>query len=128
MVAPGIELHWDGVEGLRETLGRNGVTSNYAYDLAPYTDALVRSLRGGRALFTQPPMPIKCAGAPQKAMYLSCDSWRRAGVLGAVEVEFHSAAAALFGVEHFVPSLMGSRHRTGAGFTLSGTNRQHGAC
>jgi sulfide:quinone oxidoreductase len=27
IAAPGIELHWDGVEGLRETLVRNGVTS-----------------------------------------------------------------------------------------------------
>ena len=29
LVSPGIELHWDVVEGLRDTLGRNGVTSNY---------------------------------------------------------------------------------------------------
>ena len=74
VVAPGIELHWDGVEGLRETLGKNGVTSNYLFETAPYTFELVRSLREGRALFTQPPMPIKCAGAPQKAMYLSVRS------------------------------------------------------
>jgi sulfide:quinone oxidoreductase len=38
------------------------------------------------ALFTQPPMPIKCAGAPQKAMYLSCDTWRRNGVLAHSQV------------------------------------------
>ena len=74
VVAPGIELHWDGIDGLRETLGRNGVTSNYMFEMAPYTYDLVRSLREGRALFTQPPMPIKCAGAPQKAMYLSVRS------------------------------------------------------
>ena len=55
VVAPGIELHWDGVEGLRETLGKNGVTSNYLFEMAPYTFDLVRSLREGRALFTQPP-------------------------------------------------------------------------
>jgi sulfide:quinone oxidoreductase len=28
-------------------------------------------MKSGRAIFTQPPMPIKCAGAPQKALYLS---------------------------------------------------------
>jgi sulfide:quinone oxidoreductase len=106
VASPGIKLDWDAIPGLNETLGRNGVTSNYRADLAPYTHQLATSLRKGRALFTQPPMPIKCAGAPQKAMYLSCDSWRRAGVLKDMEVEFHNAGAVLFGVPAYVPALM----------------------
>jgi sulfide:quinone oxidoreductase len=106
IVCPGIKLNWDGVAGLSEALGKNGVTSNYRYDLAPYTAQLASALRGGRALFTQPPMPIKCAGAPQKAMYLSCDTWRRNGVLKDVEVEFNNAAPVLFGVPAYVPALM----------------------
>ncbi len=106
IAAPGLELHWDGIEGLRETLGRNGVTSNYLFEMAPYTWELVQTLRGGRALFTQPPMPIKCAGAPQKAMYLACDRWRSRGVLRDVTVEFHTAGAVLFGVKDYVPALM----------------------
>src|SRR3546814_19114749 len=65
IVAPGLKLDWAAVQGLEETLGKNGVTSNYRYDLAPYTWELVKSFSGGIALFTQPPMPIKCAGAPQ---------------------------------------------------------------
>lgn len=106
VVATGLVLDWDAIPGLTATLGRNGVTSNYRYDLAPYTDTLVASLAGGRAIFTQPPMPIKCAGAPQKAMYLSCDRWRRAGTLARTEVVFHNANAALFGVAEYVPALM----------------------
>jgi sulfide:quinone oxidoreductase len=106
VVCPGIRLNWDGVEGLRETLGRNGVTSNYMFDLSSYTRQLVQGLRGGRALFTQPPMPIKCAGAPQKAMYLSCDQWQRRGVLSDIDVEFNTAGMVLFGVPDYVPSLM----------------------
>ena len=106
IVAPGLKLDWDAIEGLPETLGRNGVTSNYRYDLAPYTWRLVQQLRVGRAVFTQPPMPIKCAGAPQKAMYLSADHWRRAGVLDRVELDFFSPGAALFGVAEYVPALM----------------------
>ncbi|WP_263143393.1 bifunctional protein tyrosine phosphatase family protein/NAD(P)/FAD-dependent oxidoreductase [Pseudomonas sp. RIT-PI-AD] len=105
-VCTGLELDWNAIEGLDETLGRNGVTSNYAFDLAPYTWECVQALRGGRALFTQPPVPIKCAGAPQKAMYLSCDWWRRRGVLDAIQVDFCSAGAALFSVAAFVPALM----------------------
>ena len=57
-------------------------------------------------MFTQPPMPIKCAGAPQKALYLSADAWFRRGVLKDINVDFYNAGAALFGVAHYVPALM----------------------
>ncbi|MFO1107026.1 MAG: TIGR01244 family sulfur transferase [Amaricoccus sp.] len=106
VVCPGLKLDWDAVEGLTETLGRNGVTSNYRYDLAPYTWELVRGMKQGHAVFTQPPMPIKCAGAPQKAMYLSADTWRRAGVLDAIRIDFMNAGGVLFGVKDYVPALM----------------------
>ncbi len=106
VAAPGLKLNWDAIPGLTAALGKHGVTSNYRYDLAPYTHALASTLQRGRALFTQPPMPIKCAGAPQKAMYLSCDIMRRAGTLKDVEVEFHNAGAVLFGVPAYVPALM----------------------
>lgn len=106
VVAPGIALDWAAIDGLPETLGRNGVTSNYSYTTAPYTWELVQALKGDTALFTQPPMPIKCAGAPQKAMYLSCDHWRRSGVLKDIDVAFHNAGAVLFGIKEFVPPLM----------------------
>ncbi|TCP10092.1 bifunctional protein tyrosine phosphatase family protein/NAD(P)/FAD-dependent oxidoreductase [Caldimonas thermodepolymerans] len=106
VVCPGLKLDWHAIEGLPGTLGRHRVTSNYRYDLAPYTWQLVRELRGGRAVFTQPPMPIKCAGAPQKAMYLSADHWRRSGVLRDIDIQFCTAGAVLFGVPDYVPALM----------------------
>ena len=105
IVAPGIKLDWHGVDGLVETLGRNGVTSNYRFDLAPYTWRLVRDMQAGRALFTQPPMPIKCAGAPQKALYLSGDHWFRQGTLDNIEIAFYNAGDVLFGVKDYVPAL-----------------------
>lgn len=106
IVAPGIKLDWHGVEGLAESLGHNGVTSNYRFDLAPYTWSLVKKMRGGRAVFTQPPMPIKCAGAPQKALYLSADHWQREGVLKDIDIAFYNAGEVLFGVKEYVPALM----------------------
>lgn len=106
IVAPGLKLNWDAVEGLSETLGQHGVTSNYRYDLAPYTWKLVQQLKSGRALFTQPPMPIKCAGAPQKALYLSADHWYRQGLTASVDVQFYNAGPVLFGVADYVPALM----------------------
>ena len=61
IVAPGLKLNWDAITGLTDTLGKNGVTSNYRFDLAPYTWQLTQELKSGKAIFTQPPMPIKCA-------------------------------------------------------------------
>ncbi|MBF9028250.1 TIGR01244 family phosphatase [Rhodobacterales bacterium FZCC0188] len=107
IVAPGLKLAWDRVEGLEATLGKNGVTSNYRYDLAPYTWNLVKNMKEGGAVFTQPPMPIKCAGAPQKAMYLSGDHWTRAGVLKDISIDFMNAGGVLFGVKDYVPALEG---------------------
>lgn len=106
IVCPGLKLDWGAIAGLPETLGRNGVTSNYRYDLAPYTWSLVRNMKQGRALFTQPAMPIKCAGAPQKAMYLSSDHWLRTGRLQDIDVQMYNAGAVLFGVADYVPALM----------------------
>jgi sulfide:quinone oxidoreductase len=106
VVCPGLKLDWHKVDGLVDTLGQNGVTSNYRFDLAPYTWELVQKLKSGTALFTQPPMPIKCAGAPQKAMYLSADHWLRTGCLKDIKIEFLNAAPVLFGVKDYVPALM----------------------
>lgn len=121
VVSAGIKLDWNAIPGLTDTLGENGVTSNYRNDLAPYTRDLVQALKNGVALFTQPPMPIKCAGAPQKAMYLSCHAWEREHRLGAIDVEFHNAGAALFGVADYVPALMRYIERYGIDLRLGST-------
>ncbi|MDF3163780.1 FAD/NAD(P)-binding oxidoreductase [Pseudomonas proteolytica] len=114
IVCPGLRLAWEKIEGLEQTLGHNGVTSNYSYQHAPYTWQRVQQLKGGKAIFTQPAMPIKCAGAPQKAMYLSCDHWLKQGALNTIDVEFNLAGAALFGVATFVPPLMNYVEKYGA--------------
>ncbi|HEE0243288.1 TPA: NAD(P)/FAD-dependent oxidoreductase, partial [Serratia marcescens] len=105
IVACGLILRWDKIEGLEETLGLNGVTSNYRFDLAEYTWQLVQEMKGGQAIFSQPALPIKCAGAPQKALYLSCDHWRRQGILNNISVNFCLAGTAIFGIPQFVPPL-----------------------
>ncbi|WP_417711654.1 TIGR01244 family sulfur transferase [Roseibium aggregatum] len=118
VVCPGLKLDWHKVEGLVDTLGKNGVTSNYRYDMAPYTWHLVQTMKAGRALFTQPPMPIKCAGAPQKAMYLSADHWLRSGTLDKIDIQFMNAGGVLFGVKDYVPALMDYVKRYNAGLNF----------
>ena len=113
VVCPGLQLDWDKVAGLRDALGRNGVCSNYGGDGAEYTWRCIQEFRGGTALFTQPALPIKCAGAPQKIMYLASDHWRKGGRLPRSGVEFCMAGDVLFGVPAFVPPLQATVARYG---------------
>ncbi|WP_254212811.1 NAD(P)/FAD-dependent oxidoreductase [Burkholderia multivorans] len=103
VVAAGIQLDWDAIEGLQETLGKNGVTSNYRFDLAPYTWECIQAFRGGTALFTQPPMPIKCAGAPQKILYLAADHFRKRKL--AADIRFMTPGPSMFGVPFYAKAL-----------------------
>lgn len=105
IVAPGIQIDWHKIEGLVETLGKNNVCSNYAYDQCSYTWECVRNFKGGNALFTQPGTPIKCGGAPQKIMYLASDRFMKANVLHKTNVEFCTAGGVIFGVKKYAKTL-----------------------
>ncbi|GAC1371322.1 MAG: FAD/NAD(P)-binding oxidoreductase [Hymenobacter sp.] len=106
VVCPGIQLDWGKIKGAKEALGKNGVCSNYGYELAPYTWECVKNFKGGTALFSAPGTPIKCGGAPQKIMYLACDNWRKRGVLDKAEVRYTSAGSVIFGVKVFAEALL----------------------
>ncbi len=106
MLAPGIQLDGDKIPGLKESLGKYGVTSNYAYELAPYTWQVMQQLKpGDRALFMQPSTPVKCGGAPQKIMYLTADHLRRRGILDQVELHFFTPGVVIFGIPKFARTL-----------------------
>ncbi len=106
VVAAGIQINWGAIDGLEDALGKNGVTSNYRYDLATYTWELVRRFRGGTAIFTQPAGAVKCPGAPQKALYLAADHFRRRGVK-ADSLQFRTGGATVFGVPFYAKALNG---------------------
>ena len=105
VVASGIQLNWGAVPGLEATLGRNNVSSNYRYDLAPKTWDAIKATTSGTAVFTQPAGPIKCAGAPQKIAYLAADHWKRAGVLQNMDIHLILPTPGMFGVPEFAAGL-----------------------
>ncbi|MGR9108163.1 MAG: FAD-dependent oxidoreductase, partial [Gammaproteobacteria bacterium] len=111
VICPGIQLDWGKIQGLEETLGKNGVCSNYLLHYANYTWECIRSFKGGKALFTQPPMPIKCAGAPQKIMYMAADHFKKNNI--SAEINFDTALPAMFGVPLFAQALLGVVARYG---------------
>ncbi|MBP7185022.1 MAG: NAD(P)/FAD-dependent oxidoreductase [Saprospiraceae bacterium] len=105
VVAPGIQIDWNKIKGLTETLGKNNVTCNYSFDYAPYTWELIKNFKGGTAVFTNPATPIKCGGAPHKIMYLACDYWKKKGILDKCDVHYVSGASMLFGVKEYAATL-----------------------
>lgn len=105
VVAPGIQLDWKRTDGLEETLGANGVSSNYRYDLAPKTWDFIRGTKSGTAVFTMPSGPIKCAGAPQKIAYLAADHWRKQGVLGDMDIHLVVPTPRIFGIPEIADNL-----------------------
>lgn len=105
IVAAGIQLDWDAIEGLRDAVGRNGVVSNYSYETVDSTWEAIRKFKGGTALFTFPNTPIKCAGAPQKIMYLAEHAFRRQGVRSKANVVYAAAGPRIFGVQKYRDAL-----------------------
>ncbi len=104
-VAPGIQIDWDKIEGLPQTLGKNGVCSNYDFHQAEYTWEAINSFQGGTAIFTFPSTPIKCAGAPQKIMWLAEETFRQKGIREKSRVIFLSAGGAIFGIPKYREAL-----------------------
>lgn len=107
IVAAGIQINWDKIPGLKESVGQpgTGVCSNYSYETVDSTWENIRNLKSGTALFTQPATPIKCAGAPQKILYLAEDHFRKSGVRNNIDVIFGIAAGGIFGVSHYAAPL-----------------------
>lgn len=101
IVAPGIQVNWDKVKGLKEAVGKDGVCSNYSIKTVASTWKFINELKEGTALFTQPAGAVKCGGAPQKICYLAEDHFRRAGVRDKIHVMFTSAGPRLFAVDKY---------------------------
>lgn len=98
VVCPGIQKDWASVPGLTEAMESPVGISNYEYDYARKASAVLRDVRSGTVVFTQPSGAATCAGASQKPMYLACDYWRQTGVLDDIHVVLVVPTPTLFGM------------------------------
>lgn len=106
VVAAGIQIDWNKIAGLEGNLGKNGICSNYSYEFVNKTwDFLKNTKAGDTLIFTQPPMPIKCAGAPQKIVYLAEDYLRKNGLRDKVKIDFNLAGPGIFGIPKYKAAL-----------------------
>ncbi len=107
VVTAGIQINWDKIPGLKESIGKagTGVCSNYAYDTVESTFENIKTLKKGTAIFTHPSTPIKCGGAPIKITYLAADYWRKHGVANAIKKKFIKAGPGIFAVSKYATTL-----------------------
>ena len=105
VVATGIQLDWHKIQGLAGNLGKHGICSNYSYETVDFTHAALQSFRAGNAVFTFPSTPVKCAGAPQKIMYLADDVLRQRQVRDRARVVYAASTAAIFGIAKYARTL-----------------------
>ncbi|KAJ3304339.1 hypothetical protein HDU76_005211 [Blyttiomyces sp. JEL0837] len=107
VVAPGIQTNWGKIEGLVDALEdpNSGVCSNYGENYFEKTAKLIQNFKGGNAIFTQPATPIKCAGAPQKIMYLAEEAFRKNNVRDKTKVTFQTGMGKIFSVDKYGATL-----------------------
>ncbi|KAL4908880.1 hypothetical protein BDW74DRAFT_165601 [Aspergillus multicolor] len=124
VVAPGIQLDYGSVKGLPQALADpdSPVSSIYAYDFCDKAFQNIKMLTRGTAIFTQPTGIVKCAGAPQKIMWLALDYWRRIGRYAynqskqgddSIKIKFATGLPGLFGVPKYSAALDVLRRQRG---------------
>lgn len=112
IVAPGVHVDYDSVKGLNSALSdpEAPVSSIYNYDYCDKAFRSIQKFEKGNAIFTQPAGVVKCAGAPQKIMWLGLDHWKRAGRYTAkedspIKITFATGLPAMFGVPKYSAKL-----------------------
>jgi len=107
VVTPGLETNFAGVSGLTEALAdpSSQVSSIYSANTVEQVWRNIQSFKQGNAIFTQPAGVIKCAGAPQKIMWMALSQWQRDNVRDKVKVTFATGAGAMFAVPKYSQAL-----------------------
>ncbi|TFK76485.1 sulfide-quinone oxidoreductase [Pluteus cervinus] len=117
VVAAGLQINWNAIQGLSQALANptSGVSSIYSYHTCDKAWDDIESLRSGNAIFTQPAGVIKCAGAPQKIMWMAWDRYRTTGRGDNIKVDFYSGMPTMFAVKKYSDALEALRVKRGVG-------------
>ncbi|XP_076026871.1 sulfide:quinone oxidoreductase, mitochondrial [Genypterus blacodes] len=105
IVALGLQLHYEKIKGLPEGFGHPKIGSNYSVQTVEKTWTALQSFKEGNAVFSFPNTPVKCAGAPQKIMYLSDAFLRKTGKRSKANVIYNTSLPVIFGVKKYAESL-----------------------
>lgn len=106
IIAVGIRLDYDKIPGLLEGLQTegSGVCSIYSPHYVEKTFLEIKRIKSGNAVFTFPNTPVKCAGAPQKIMYLAEDYLKKNNIKD-INIIFNTSLDKLFSVKKYSDAL-----------------------
>ncbi|XP_071070275.1 sulfide:quinone oxidoreductase, mitochondrial isoform X3 [Dasypus novemcinctus] len=93
------------IKGLPEGFAHPKIGSNYSVRTVEKTWKALQDFKEGNAIFTFPNTPVKCAGAPQKIMYLSEAYFRKMGKRPKANIIFNTSLGAIFGVKKYADAL-----------------------
>ncbi|KAJ1034413.1 hypothetical protein NDA18_001274 [Ustilago nuda] len=122
VVVPGLSINYDTIKGLPEALADSSslVSTIYGYNTCDKVFDTILKLKSGKAIFTQPAGVIKCAGAPQKAMWLALDLWKKDGLYNSadpsnspISIDFATGLPVMFGVPKYSERLNELRQQRG---------------
>lgn len=107
IVAPGLETNFGAVSGLSEALQdpASSVSSIYSAQTVENVWKNIQGFKQGNAIFTQPAGIIKCAGAPQKILWMALSQWKRDGVRENINATFATGAPVMFAVPKYSQAL-----------------------
>ncbi|ULG74323.1 NAD(P)/FAD-dependent oxidoreductase [Macrococcus brunensis] len=100
VVALGLQLDFDKIAGLSETLGKNQVCTNYLYDYVDYTYKSLKKVKAGNVIVTKPSTPIKGGVAPENSLF-TFDEFFKDKKKGRPTLILKSALDSLFPVEKY---------------------------
>nr|XP_033776760.1 sulfide:quinone oxidoreductase, mitochondrial isoform X1 [Geotrypetes seraphini]XP_033776762.1 sulfide:quinone oxidoreductase, mitochondrial isoform X1 [Geotrypetes seraphini]XP_033776763.1 sulfide:quinone oxidoreductase, mitochondrial isoform X1 [Geotrypetes seraphini] len=106
IIALGIKLQYEKIKGLPEGFKYPKIGSNYSVHTVEKTWKAMQDFKKGNAIFTFPNTPVKCAGAPQKIMYLSEAYFRKTGKRAEANIIFNTSLGAIFGVKKYADALL----------------------
>ena len=109
MLAPGLQINWDKVEGItQKTLGEGNAHCIYDFEGAQKTWKAIQdfSKTGGHGIYTDTYTKHKCGGAPKKICLLTEHYTRKQGTREKVNLDFYTASKELYDVPYFTPRLL----------------------
>ncbi|KAE9384504.1 hypothetical protein BT96DRAFT_751516, partial [Gymnopus androsaceus JB14] len=119
VVATGLQINWNGIQGLSQALvdSGSGVSSIYSYDTCDKVWNDIEGLRNGNAVFTQPAGVVKCAGGKHQLliMWMALDRFKRTSRADKIKVNFYTGMPTMFSVKKYSDVLDVLRQERGVG-------------
>lgn len=103
VVAMGIKLDYEAIEGLPEALGTNGICTNYLVDYVEYTYETLKEVKTGNIIVTKPKSKIKGGVSAENSLFTMDDFLKSKD--SSADIIFRSGKPEIFEVKKYDDSL-----------------------